>query len=273
MTIKRFFQLLLLSLYSREFYSHVGFQWKNWGLAFLLRFSFLIGILTSIILFIFLLLFNPNDFTSVLEEMPTLKIINGQAEININDSNKNFIIKYPNTQTAIIAIDLDNKENSNFKNVPVVFKKDKIILNIAANNEFVILYTDLSKSENIEEINSYTIITTLSKIKAKLLGAIIFLSVPVMSIIFFVTTILNCLFYAALATLFIRFILQINTNIKQLSRLAIVASTPALIFTIPIFIIFRFAGFLNPSKISEIIFLIYFSWSISILVKEIKKIN
>ena len=257
MNLRNFLQIIILSFYSKDLYLSVAYRWKHWGLNFLLKFSILVSIITSIILFILISTFNFDDTRPLLSNFPPLKIENNHAFIDESKFTLPILLKYPNSKSNFIVVDLDAVDAKKYTGQStIIFTKNKIIFSEV--EDFALSYRDLLVNTDITILNEETIIKLLQIGQNKLLNILLFLGIPLGSLLYFVATIFKSLLYALIASLLAKICLY-NLNLKQLMRLAIVTNTPA--FFIQAFLLIISFGFGDITRaIAENIYLFYFTY-------------
>ncbi len=263
MTLKQFFQIIILSFYSSGLYLNVTKKWQHWGLGFLLRFSILVAIITSIVSLIFVASFDfsNSSLTPLINQIPELKIENDKASLVDDKTILPLQIQYPGTNKVVVIIDLSIDSADKYQQDVVVFTSDRVAFNfVASTNAIAISYHDLLLGSSITSITPQNLISILTANQQKIIGIILFLGVPVGSLIYFLLTLLRSLFYAAMAGVMVR-LLNFNLDYKQLVRLAIIANVPTVILTTMLSLIFFATSFAYYIQfITDSLYLGYFMW-------------
>ena len=272
MTLRQFFQIIILSFYSPGLYLSVAQKWRHWGLGFLLRFSILVAIITSIISFIFVASFDfsNSSLTPIINQIPELNIANDKASLVDDKISLPFMIKYPGTDKTIIIVDLSIDSADKYQQDVVVFTKDRVAFNfIASPNAIAIPYHDLLLGSSIKSITPQNLISILTTNQQKIIGMIMFLGIPVGSLIYFLLTLLRSLFYAAMATLMVK-LLNFNLDYKQLVRLAIIANVPTVILTSLLSLIFFATSFAYYIQfVTDSLYLGYYMWMVMLCGRKV----
>lgn len=257
--LKNFFALIMLSFYSKDFYFEVARSWRHWGLKLLLRFSLFVAALVSIILFTGLASIDFDRLKPWLATLPILEIVNNQAQLENPETKLPFYLKYQGNNKDFIIIDLEaNNINKYTDRNAIIFSKNGIVLSQV--NNISISYEDLSLETNIKLLNSDNIIMLLKNIQAKILGIILFLGVPVGSLLYFISVLARSFFYAALARMVAK-LLRYELSFQQLIRLAIVANIPAFFITLILMLLFFTTSSSMIARIvADNIYLSYFSY-------------
>lgn len=257
MTLKNFFKIILLSFYSPDLYLEVAKKWQHWGLGFLLRFSILISLVTSLCLFIFISMIDLKGevFTSLLKQIPEIRIDQNKA-IFIDDSLKSPIYLGPNQN--MMVIDLDAKTSEKYPQNILAFTAYGITVNPVGSSPFNLSYNDFLAEQNTQIINSESLLVFMLNAKEKLLVMIAILGVSLGSLIYFVITLLKTVFYSSLASICAG-IFKLNLTFKQLTRIAIIANAPAFIISSIFFLFFFNSSLENISElIATTVYLLYF---------------
>jgi hypothetical protein len=259
MNFRNFWQIIILSFHSANLYLSVANKWKHWGLNFLLRFSTLISIIVSIILFTFIASTNFNKYSSVFDQTPELSIKNDQASLVDDNIILPSHIKIPDTNQDIIIIDLSITNADKYQQNIIVFTKDRIALNIIDSGSFAITYHDLLQGSDIKIINTQSLIELFQNGKNKLLTIILILGVPIISLTYFMVTILKAALYAFIASALAK-LLKYNLSFKQLTRLAVIVNTPATVISFILMLVFFKTGIFNKATaiIIDNVYLFYF---------------
>jgi len=275
MKIKDFFRIILESFYSVDLYINVISKWQHWGLNFLIRFSFLVTLIASI--FIFLIVanidFNSDTAKSILSNIPELKISNNKASF-VNPEIKSPIHIQPSKSVLnLIIIDLDTTDTEKYKNSAIVtFLADKIVANIIQDSSITLSYDELVDENENTIVDGDFILKFLNAQQKTLLSIIIFVGIPLGSLIYFALTILKLAFYSSIATL-ICLGFKLNLSFKQLTRLAIIANIPSVIVSSFFAVLFFQSG---PSDAMQMITastgIIYYVGAIALYLKR-KKSN
>lgn len=272
MNLKTFWRIFTLSFYSPELYIAIASKWKHWGLNFLLKLSILMATIYSISLFLFIYSFNLNEpiLKDFLSQIPDLKIENNLAEF-VDDSLKSPIrIKLNDNARDLIIVDLAITESNKYSYNGMIFTKDRIDFNFNDASIFSIHYKDLLKIYNIKVLNEESIISLLTEGKKRVLGTLLCLGIPVGSFLCFILTLMKSLFYASVASVVMK-IIGGNLNFKQLTRIAIISQTPAIIFTmLSSMLLFRIG---LDSVIQSVMGAIYIFYFVSAVLLCNKKLN
>lgn len=271
MTIKNFFRIILLSFHSPQLYIDVLSKWKHWGLAFLLRFSILVTLVSSVALFSFISLidFNSPSMHSLLSNIPEIKVVNGKGEFIDSNINSPLEIKSSDGSKTLIAIDL-NKQSSeaNTSDIPVLFTSNMISINFLNAAPLNLNYQDLFNDSKDNIINSELLINFLNAQQKNILGMILFLGVPLGSLVYFFLTLLKTGFYSSIAHI-ISTIFKLNLTFQQLTRVAIVANVPAVIISTVYVLIFFDSPLLQLDQyLIGLVHLFYFVGGIFSYIKE-----
>jgi hypothetical protein len=263
MSLKNFWQIIILSFHSSNLYITIVNKWQHWGLGFLLRFSVLVSIIASSLLFTLVGLTNFNNVSRYLNTMPELKINNNAEASLINPQIKLPLeIKSPDSNKDIIIVDLDITNAYKYQQNIIVFTKDRISFNFVGANDVSILYKDLLAGTDIKTLNQSSIIELLKSNQEKLLGTILILGVPVGSLLYFLLTLVKSMLYAFPASILAK-ILKRDLTFKQLTRLAVIVSAPAIIISAFLVLILLSIGInLNITRaIIDNIYLFYFVYA------------
>jgi hypothetical protein len=260
MTIKDFWKIIILSFYSRELYIVIGRKWKHWGLGFLFRLSLLVTSVVSLMLLLFLFSFDIKDSSvmAVLDQIPEMRIENNKAVLVDENIKLPLKIKLPDIVQDIVIIDLSISDADKYQQNVIVFTSDRLSLNFKGMDPIAASYEEL----NMKHINTNSLIDLLGEIKGKSLGIILILGVPVGALLFFCITLLKSLFYASVASVFIRFSNK-SLDFKQLTRLSVISNAPAIIGSaVLIILLFNtpIAGLLAP--ITDSLYLLYFIFAV-----------
>jgi len=237
MNIKRFLQIIILSFHSSHLYLDVAKKWKHWGLGFLIRFSILTSITISVLLFILIAAANFNQLSPILEQIPKLIIKNDKASLVEPNIELPLHIKAPGADKDLIIIDLSILDAKKYHQNIIVFTEDRIAFNLIDSGNFAITYKDLLHGSNISVIDEKNLMTIIQENKKKFLGTILILGVPIISLIYFVLTLLKASMYAFFASALSK-LLKYNLNFQQLTRLAIMVNTPASIISAALVLMF-----------------------------------
>lgn len=272
MDLKKFFQIVLLSFYSPALYIEISQKWRYWGFNYLLKLSILITFVSSIALSILIISFNVDNpvIISLLSKIPELKIEKNIAHF-VDDSLKSPIrIKAPNNSQDLIIVDLDIAEAKNYNQDAIIFTSDRLSFNLEGSS-VEIFYKDLLNELNISVLNTENIIRIFNESKKKLYSAILFLGVPVGSLIFFVIMLLKATFYSSIAGVIMK-IMNSRLDFKTLTRIAIVSLTPSVIISTTISLLF-IQGIFNPivQSIVSYIYMFYFISAASLCNKISKR--
>lgn len=259
MNFKNFWKITILSFHSSNLYLTIAYKWKHWGLNFLLKFSIFLSTIASIILFILISSINFDQLSPILEQIPELVIENNQASFSDNSLKSPIYIKLSGSTNDVIIIDLNITEATKYQQNIIAFTKDRIAFNMIDSGNFSITYDKLLLGSDIKVINSQNLFNMIQNIKNKLLGSILILGVPLISLIYFTLTLLKATIYAFFATALSK-ILKYNLNFKQITRLAIIANAPAALISTALILIFFNTGLFNmaASIIIDNIYLFYF---------------
>lgn len=265
MSLKKFWEIFLLSFYSKDLYIAVSEVWQNWGLRYLLNLSIFLVIITNCVFFINLYFFDFNqpEIINLLDKIPEFTIENNDAKAN--DSS----IKYPvrikselSGNQDLIIVDLNIKEADQYKQNVIVFTKDRIAFNFIDNPSFDLAYNDVFKNNTKIEFNTKSIIEIMSSLRNKMLGILIVLGIPLGSLIMFIVLLIKALFYASVTNVFLKISNKI-WDIKKLTRIAIVSNTPALIVSVFLTTMFFQYSLTSTSQfLIGSIFMFYFAFAI-----------
>lgn len=271
MNLRSFFRIILLSFYSQDLYMSVVGKWKHWGLGFLLRFSILVTFIASLVLFTLIAMvdFNDDSVKEVLNNIPELRISNDNASF-VNPEIKSPVnIKDANSNNNIIILDLDAKDADKYQNDNViVFISDRIVLNLFQSSPAALAYKDLIDDDKINIVDGNFLLKFLNTQQKKLLEIILFVGVPLGSLIYFALTLLKVTFYASIASLF-AMVFKLNLTFKQLTRTAIIANVPAvLVSSVFSIMFFRNAGSDIDQFIVSSVHLFYFIGAVLLYLKK-----
>ena len=271
MSLRRFWQIVILSFYSPILYIEVVKSWKNWGLGVLIRFAIIVALSFSIILALLVGLtdFNSPAFSEVLKQIPDLKIEKNIAHSVDEQIKMPVNIKFASSNKNAVIVDLDITSAEKHQQNAVIFTKDRIAINMAESGTNVeITYADFQQDSKSDIINAASLVSFLKVNQERLLGMILVLGVPVGSLLYFAISLLRALFYAAFANVMAKF-LNYDLNFKQLTRLAIITNIPSTIISNLLLLIFWGGDGLIQFFIS-VIGLLYLIWAMFICVSSSK---
>lgn len=234
MSLKNFFHIIVLSFYSSSFYNEIGDKWRHWGLNYLIKLSILITAITTILLSIIVMSFDLNHpaIIEILNKIPELKIEKNIAHF-IDDNLKSPVrISLVDGSKELIIVDLDLSDAKKYDQNIVVFTSDRLSFNLEGSNSFDVLYTDLLEGTNINIINTASLVKLLNNSKKRILEVLLFLGVPLGSLIFFAFTLFKSLFYSSITAILMKVLNKENLDLKKLMRLAIISQTPAVVISI-----------------------------------------
>ena len=270
MNLKNFFKIVSLSFYSPDLYISVIQKWQHWGLGFLLRFSILITFIASVILFalVFTVDFNSGSARSLINKIPELKITDGKAAFVDSEFVSPIHIRYPNSDQAVIILDLDSKSEAKYKqDVFVLFGSEMITLNVLEGSPVTLSYKDLLEGSDSNVVNADFLIEFLNNQQQNILGVIFFLGVPLGSLVYFVLTIFKVMFYASVASIAAT-LFKMNLSFKQLCRVAIISNAPAVFISSILTAVFFNSALSEVSQsIASSIHLFYFIGAVAIYLK------
>lgn len=204
-------QPLLLAFYSHPLYCDVG---KSWRMGFsLLYLLFLVAVcyLPLAIINQVYITHTVNTVTPWLSQLPTINIVNGEVSI---DQPVPFYVKDPKSGQVTMIIDTsDTVTPIEHTTAKILLTKNKLIISEAAGGAQAYDLSGIkNKSYNQERINAF-----LPAMKYAFVGFY-----PLAVILYFIQGLLEAMFYAFLAWLFIK----TDMAYKKLWSLAIVALTP-----------------------------------------------
>lgn len=271
MNFKEFFRIIIQSFYSVDLYMDVISKWQHWGLKFLLRFSVLITLIASIIIFTMIATidFNNESVKSLLDNIPELKIYNDKASF-VNPEIKSPVhIQPPKSVLNVIIIDLDTSDADKYKNDSlVVFVSDRIVFNLVQDTSMALPYKDLLFGTDVNIIDGAFLLKFLDEQQRKVLGIIIFVGIPLGSLVYFALTLLKVTFYSSIASL-VSMIFKLNLTFKQLTRMGIIANIPSVIVSsISSILFFRSVGSDGDQFLVTSVGVIYFVGAIIIYLKK-----
>lgn len=267
MTLKNFFRVIILSFYSPNLYLEVAKKWKHWGLGFLLKFSILISLISSICLFIFVsnINFKNESFVSVIQQIPDMKIIEDKA-VFVDENITSPIHVGP--VKNLLVVDLDAKTSEKYPDTLITFTAYGIVMNLLDSSYFTISYKDFLMDQDEKIINTSSLISFMLESQKKLLAIIIILGVTLGSLVYFALTLFKTAFYASVASL-CSGAFKFKLTFKQLLRLAIVANAPAFIISTMFVVIFFNSKIMGMSQfISTSLYLLYFMGGVLFYLKE-----
>lgn len=261
MKLIEFFRIIKLSFYSPSVYLAVANNWKHWGLGFLLRFSILVSIITSISLLIVVssVDFKSAPISSIIEQIPDMNVIENKVSF-VNQDLKSPITIANNISPIIVDLEAKSIEahSENF----VVFTPYGITLNIIEANPFSISYADFLQEANATLVNSDSITSFLIKNQRKILVMILLLGVSFGSLVYFILTLLKILFYSSMASIFAT-LFKLNLDFKQLTRLAVIANAPAFILSTIFMLVFYSNKLADLEQIiATSLYLLYFIFAV-----------
>ncbi|MCT4635807.1 MAG: DUF1189 domain-containing protein [Rickettsiales bacterium] len=269
MTLKNFFRIIILSFYSPNLYIEVAKKWKHWGLGFLLKFSILISLISSICLFIFVsnINFKNQDFVSFIQQIPEMKIIEDRA-VFVDENITSPI--YVGPVKNFLVVDLDARTSEKYPDTLIAFTAYGMVMNLLDSSYFTISYNDFLMDQDEKIINTSSLISFMLKTQKKLLAIIIILGVTSGSLIYFAITLFKTAFYASVASL-CSGAFKFKLTFKQLLRLAIIANAPAFIISTVFMLIFFNSKIMAMSEfISTTLYLLYFMGGILFYLKSQK---
>lgn len=264
MSLKNFFQIIILSFYSSSFYNEIGNKWRHWGLNYLLKFSIFTTAVSTILLTIMVIAFDFNNpaIIELFNRIPELRIEKNIAHFIDDDMKSPVRISLPNSKEFII-VDLDLSDANKYDQNVVVFTSDRLAFNLEGSNSFDILYSDLLEGTNINIINTDSLVKLLNNSKKRILGVLLFLGVPLGSLIFFAITLFKSLFYSSVTAVLMKVLDKEKLDLKKLTRLAIISQTPAVVISVIISLLYIQFG-LNATVQSAISYigLFYFVFAV-----------
>lgn len=231
MNIKTFFKILFASFYSKELYISVFDNWKHWGLGFLIRFSVLVTFTASVIFYILISLtdFDSQNVHSLFNNIPEMNITDGKASFADKELKSPLIIKSTTNNQNIFIFDLDTNNSNKYQNQSLIaFVADKIVLNALQSSPISVTYEDLISGSKISSIDGAFLLNFLKDQQQKLLNIVLFVGVPLGSIIYFILTLLKASFFSSIAYIFSN-IFRFNLSFKQLTRIAIITNVPSVL--------------------------------------------
>lgn len=273
MNLKLFFYIFRLSFYSSTLYIEVAQKWKHWGLNYLLKLSILVTFIATITLSITVTSFEFNNPTiiKILDQIPELEINNNIAKF-ANDTLKSPIrIKPENLNKDLIIVDLDISSAAAFNQDSIIFTSDRITFNLQGSS-IEIYYTDLLHDTGITKLKTDTLLELLKQGKSKLITILIFLAIPLGSLLCFIFILIKAAFYASIASIILRFT-NGKLNFKQLTRIAILSVTPSIIISTFISLFFIKLS-LNPitQGVISYIYIFYFVYFTTICNRHAKNL-
>lgn len=226
MSIRNFFILYFLSFHSRELYLNIANRWKNWGLNFLLKFSFLCSLVISFFLFIMVAVKDFNELTYLFDQIPAISI--SQKEAHFVSENQEIVQEVKDIDNKIVAIvDLNISDPlGKYPETPIIFTKDRISFHFLFNSNIALYYADLKKFYNINILDSHSLIEILLINQKKLLISIPIIILPVLTIILLLLQFTKALICSAPA-LVISNLFNHHFKFKQIVRVAAVLNAPA----------------------------------------------
>ena len=265
MTLKNFYQIIISSFYSPTLYLTVAQKWRHWGLGFLLRFSILLAVISSIMLFISIAsmdIANSSSFASLINQIPELKIEKGKASIVNEQIKLPLQIKFLNNNINIITVDLNITDAERYPRDMIIFTSDRVTFNFVEAANISILYDNLFKDKETQIITPESILTLLTVYQKKLLGIIFILGIPVGSLFYFLLILLKSFFYASLASIITKLV-NYNLNLQQIVRLAIIVNAPFTIISTLLLFLFFGTNFSSIAEyISNCVYLFYLVFAI-----------
>lgn len=275
MNLKQFFQITKLSFYSPLLYITIMEKWKHWGLGFLLKFSILVSIISSIAIFLAVssLDFSSASLRDVINQIPEIRIEKDKAFIVDDNISLPMQISYPGTNKNIVIVDLSIDDSDKYKQDVIVFTKDRIAINFIDTGGFSVSYSDFLLGTSVNVLNPDSLINILEANKKKLLGVIIFLAVPLGSLLYLVFTLLKCAFYASIAHIIVN-LLKCKLDFKQLLRIAIVTNAPATLLISFLSMISFVFGFSTAIQfVIDGIYICYFTWAVVLCKNHLENQN
>ena len=155
-------------------------------------------------------------------------------------------------------MDLSISKADKYQQNVIVFTSDRLSLNFKGMEPIAASYEELK----MNYINADSLLSLLGEIKAKSLGIILILGVSVGSLLFFCITLLKSMFYASVASVFIR-LSNKSLDFKQLTRLSVISNAPSIIGSaVLIILLFNtpLASILAP--ITDSLYLLYFVFAV-----------
>ena len=121
----------------------------------------------------------------------------------------------------------------------MVFTSDRLSFNLEGSNSFDVLYSDLLEGTNINIINTDSLIKLLNSSKKRVLGVLLFLGVPLGSLIFVAITLFKSLFYSSVTAVLMKVLDKDKLlDLKKLTRLAIISQTPAALISVVVSLLY-----------------------------------
>ena len=239
MSFQNFWRILILSFYSPALYVMVAEKWRHWGLGFLIRLSTLVATISSIVLFISISSFDFNNpiVTDLLDQIPELKIEKNIAHLVDDKIKLPLRIKWLKANQDIIIVDLSITDAENYNQNVVVFTSDRISFNLINSSSIALPYADLLNNTNIDLLNTVNLITLLNEGKKRILSILLFLGIPVGSLLCFILALIRAVFYSSVANIVMR-IFNSKLDFKRLIRLAVIANAPSMITSMIISVLF-----------------------------------
>lgn len=273
MNIKNFLKIYFLSFFSRELYFSVAKDWKNWGLAFLIRFSFFSSVLLCLVAFIILANKNFDELHYIFDQLPALKLNKGEAKlINEDVSLPKEIRDYNNIVIGIVDLNIADPAEK-YNNIYMVFTKDRLTFNLFSQSSFEVFYSDLEKYNNLSVLDANSLIDVLKSNQHTLLVFIPLVAFSLLTIILFALLFIKSVLYSFPASLIAK-LFNYSITFKEITRVAVVINAPA----DTIFLIITIFSFIIPSEgftsfaqfISSNIYLAYFIYIYVSLIRHSK---
>ena len=194
--IKKLFHHVWMSVSSVKFYQNVFINYNGLGIKYILNLALISSFCSCLILLTYMhnikqyldnesVEFKSNNIEFILDQLPNLEYDGKSIIVNADD--EPIIINNIKNQ-AIIAIDPNNKINpSLIVKVPVILRKDQMILNVfdqhgKINSSMPLIYTSIFGEEPKILTKEY-IKSSLSKMFNISTQAIIFLIFPLLTLI------------------------------------------------------------------------------------------
>ena len=270
MNFRSFWQIVTLSFYSPELYLTVARKWQHWGLGFLLRLSMLVATISSVLLFILLSSFDFSDLklAPLFDQIPEIRIEKNLASLVDEKIKLPLRLKLPNIDQEIVIFDFSITDAEQYKQNIIVFTKDRIAFNFLNSPSFAVSYQEFDGK--LQLINGEYLIKFLNEVKKSLLGMILFLGIPVGSLVCFFFNLFKSLFYASIAHIIIR-ISGGNLDFKQLTRIAVIANGPAIIISIALSLLFFATPVASIAQaVANSLYVFYFVFAVVICKKVAK---
>ena len=129
-------------------------------------------------------------------------------------------------------------------------------------------YKDLLFGTDVNIIDGAFLLKFLDEQQRKVLGIIIFVGIPLGSLVYFALTLLKVTFYSSIASL-VSMIFKLNLTFKQLTRMGIIANIPSVIVSsISSILFFRSVGSDGDQFLVTSVGVIYFVGAIIIYLKK-----